>query len=222
MYYFCPIGLTKQLNQMVKNMAKKKLNTEENILNEARKVFMQNGYDGTSMQMIADVAGINKSLLHYYYRSKERLFGKVFSSVFSQFLPRMEEIFMSEANLEEKIHAFVDSYIKVFMEHPLIPIFVMQELSKNPEHLAELMQDSGVNPKIIIEKINEELKAEGIKLKDPKHFLVNLIGLCVFPFAARPLIQNMLFQNDDKAYHQFLEERKKEVPEFIINAIRKG
>lgn len=203
-------------------MTKKKFNTEENILKEARKVFMQNGYDGTSMQMIADAAGINKSLLHYYYRSKERLFGQVFSSVFSQFLPRMGEIFMSEASFEDKIHAFVDNYINVFMEHPLIPIFVMQELSKNPENLADLMRDSGVNPKIVIEKIHEELKAEGIKLKDPRHFLVNLIGLCVFPFAARPLIQNMLFQNDDKAYHQFLEERKKEVPEFIINAIRKG
>ncbi len=52
---------------------------------------------------------------------------------------------MSEASLEEKIHAFVDSYINVFMEHPLIPIFVMQELSKNPEHLADLVRESGVN-----------------------------------------------------------------------------
>ena len=200
----------------------KTISTEENIIKVAREVFMQNGYDGTSMQMIADEAGINKSLLHYYYRSKERLFQQIFAKVFSQFIPHVGVVFMTDKPLKEKIYAFVDRYIDVFIENPLIPIFVMQELSKNPEKLAELVRAAGINPEIMIENITKALERENIKLKDPRQFLVNLIGLCVFPFAAKPLIQRMIFNNDETAYHNFLMARKKEVPEFILNAIKNG
>ena len=200
----------------------KNISTEENILMIAREVFMKNGYDGTSMQMIADAAEINKSLLHYYYRSKERLFTRIFEKVFNQFIPHVGVIFMSDKPLEEKITAFVDRYIDVFMENPLIPIFVMQELSKKPQQLAELIKEAGINPDIMIENISLTLEKENAAIKDPRHFLVNLIGLCIFPFAARPLVQRMLFGNDEEAYHDFLVERKKEVPKFIINAIMKG
>ena len=200
----------------------KNISTEENILMIAREVFMKNGYDGTSMQMIADAAEINKSLLHYYYRSKEKLFTRIFEKVFNQFIPHVGVIFMSDKPLEEKINAFVDRYMEVFMENPLIPIFVMQELSKNPQQLAELIKEAGINPDIMIDNISLTLEKENAAIKDPRHFLVNLIGLCVFPFAARPLIQRMLFGNDEEAYHDFLIERKKEVPKFILNAIMKG
>lgn len=207
---------------MVRIMAKSNISTEENILVEAKKVFVQNGYDGTSMQMIADAAGINKSLLHYYYRSKDKLFAKIFSEVFIQFIPRVGEIFMSEMKLEEKIYAFAESYIEIFIEHPLIPIFVMQELSKNPQQLADLIKGMGVDPGLMFPLIMNSIEEEGYQIKDPRQFLVNMIGLCVFPFAARPLIQRLMFDNDGAAYETFLQERKKEVPEFIINAIRKG
>ncbi len=197
-----------------------KINTEEHILQTAREVFMQFGYDGTSMQMIADRAGINKSLLHYYYRSKERLFRQIFSKVFSQFIPHVGVIFMSDMSLEEKVHAFVERYIDVFIQNPFIPIFVMQELSKNPQHLTELIREAGINPDLMIENISRMLEREDVRLKDPRQFLVNLIGLCVFPFAARPLIQRMLFSNDEQAYNKFLDDRKREVASFILNAIR--
>ncbi len=203
-------------------MTDKKISTEENILEVAREVFIQNGYDGTSMQMIADAAGINKSLLHYYYRSKEKLFGRIFSKVFGQFVPQLGVVFMSDMSIEEKIYAFTEQYIDVFIENPLVPIFVMQELSKNPQHLVGLIREAGINPEIMIESISKALEKEDMQLKDPRHFLVNMIGLCVFPFAARPLTQRMIFNNDEDAYHNFLLERKKEVPEFIINAIKKG
>lgn len=196
------------------------ISTEENILHVAREVFIQHGYDGTSMQMIADSAGINKSLLHYYYRSKERLFKHIFSKVFSQFIPHLGVIFMSDMSLEEKITAFVDRYIDVFVENPLIPIFVLQELSKNPQSLVNLIKEAGIDPAIMLRNLNRTMEKEGLEMKDPRHFLVNLIGLCVFPFVAAPLVQRMLFNNDENAYKHFLAERKKEVPAFIINAIR--
>jgi len=206
---------------MDNSMTDKSRGTEETILKVAREVFMQHGYDGTSMQMIADAAGINKSLLHYYYRSKDKLFAHIFSNVFRQFVPHLGEIFLSELPLEQKIRAFTERYIDVFIENPLIPIFVMQELSKNPQHLADLIREAGLNPEIVKNKMSETLEKEDVRLKDPRQFLVNLLGLCIFPFAARPLIQRMLFESDEGAYDAFLQQRKKEVAEFIINAIRK-
>ena len=203
-------------------MKEKNISTEEHLLNVAKEVFTQYGYDGTSMQMIADAAGINKSLLHYYYRSKEKLFREIFTKVFSQFIPHLGVIFMSDMSLEEKIHAFAERYIEVFIEHPLIPIFVMQELSKNPQQLTELIREAGINPDIMIGKIKQTLEKENVMMEDPRHFMVNLLGLCIFPFAARPLIQRMIFNNDEEAYNNFLQDRKKEVPEFILNAIRKA
>lgn len=196
-----------------------KVSTEENILKVAREVFMKHGYDGTSMQMIADEAGINKSLLHYYYRSKEKLFSKIFTKVFSQFIPHLGVVFMSEMTMKEKIYAFVDRYIDIFLENPLIPIFVMQELSKNPQHLTQLVKEAGMNPEILIQNIVKSMKNEGVEMDDPRQFFVNMIGLCVFPFAAKPLIKRMLFENDEEAYMNFLKDRKKEVPELIINAL---
>lgn len=183
---------------------------------------MQHGYDGTSMQLIADAAGINKSLLHYYYRNKERLFRKVFEKVFSQFIPHLGVIFMSDMAFEDKIYAFAERYIEVFVENPLIPIFVMQELTKNPDRLATLVKESGINPELMISRVSRMLEEEEVEIRDPRHFFVNLLSLCVFPFAARPLIQRMLFNNDKQAYDDFLEDRKKEVPKFIINAIKKS
>ena len=203
-------------------MTAKGISTEENILNVAREVFMRNGYSGTTMQQIADEAGINKSLLHYYYRSKEKLFGQIFAEVFSQFIPELGKIFMTDKSLEEKIRAFVDSYIEGFIRNPLIPIFVMQELSSNPQHLADLIKKSGIDPEMIIKMISESLKKEDLNIQDPRQFMVNMIGLCVFPFAAQPLIQRLIFNNDEKAYSKFLLERKHEVSEFLLNAIRKG
>jgi AcrR family transcriptional regulator len=195
------------------------VSTEENILRVAREVFMKNGYDGTSMQMIADEAGINKSLLHYYYRTKEKLFGKIFAKVFSQFIPHLGVIFMSEMTMKEKIYAFVDRYIDIFLKNPLIPIFVMQELSKNPQHLTQLIKEAGLNPEILIQNIVNSMKKEGVHLDDPRQFFVNMIGLCVFPFAAKPLIKRMLFENDETAYSAFLMDRKKAIPEMMIKAL---
>ena len=203
-------------------MTVKGISTEENRLNVAREVFMRKGYSGTTMQQIADEAGINKSLLHYYYRSKEKLFGQIFAEVFRQFIPELGKIFMTDMSLEEKIRAFVESYIEVFIRNPLIPIFVMQELSTNPQHLADLIRESGIDPEMIIKMISKSLEKENLNIQDPRQFMVNMIGLCVFPFAAQALIQRLIFNNDEKAYNKFLLERKNEVPEFLLNAIRKG
>jgi AcrR family transcriptional regulator len=193
--------------------------TEALILDAARKVFLENGFDGSTMQQIATVAGINKALLHYYFRSKDRLFEAVFMEAFAKMVPNLFKIFTSEMPFTEKIRGLVNAYMSALQEYPQIPQFILHELHRNPGRIIDLMHSTGLDPEMVMSLIRMELKRGNLVEIEPKQFMVNLLALCIFPFAARPMIQGFIFKNDVKAYEEFLEKRKTEVADFIINAI---
>jgi AcrR family transcriptional regulator len=193
--------------------------TEALILDAARKVFLDNGFDGSTMQMISNVAGINKALLHYYFRSKDRLFEAVFFEAFSKMVPNLFKIFTADIPFNEKIRALVNTYIAALQEYPQIPQFILHELHRNPGRIIELMHSTGIDPEMVMNIIRQELKKGNHVEIEPQQLMVNLLALCIFPFAARPMIQGFIFKNDTKAYEEFLEKRKTEVADFIINAI---
>jgi TetR/AcrR family transcriptional regulator len=194
--------------------------TENRILQAAKKVFIKNGLSGTRMQNIANEAGINKALLHYYFRSKEKLFDAVFKYAFFKFVPKVEEVINSEKSLFEKIELMADQYISVLMKNQFIPLFVLHEINRNPKRLYELIQQVGINPGKMVEQIKQEVKKGNIIDISPVQLIVNLLALCVFPIAARPLLQRVFFENNKKLYKQFLDSRRKEVPKFVINSIK--
>jgi len=194
--------------------------TETTILDAARKVFVQHGFDGTTMQMIADESGINKALLHYYYRSKDRLFEAVFIEAFSKMIPNLMKIFTTDSDFFEKVRGFVDVYISTLLQYPQIPLFILHELRRNPDRIVELIKSTGVKPEQFMNLIKQEIQKGTIVPIDPLQLMVNLLALCIFPFAARPMIQGFIFKNDAGAYQVFLENRKKEVADFIIKAIK--
>jgi TetR/AcrR family transcriptional regulator len=194
--------------------------TETTILDAARKVFVQHGFDGTTMQMIADESGINKALLHYYYRSKDRLFEAVFIEAFSKMIPNLMKIFTTDTDFFEKIRGFVDVYIGTLLQYPQIPLFILHELRRNPDRIVELIKSTGIKPELFMNLIKQEIQKGTIVPIDPLQLMVNLLALCIFPFAARPMIQGFIFKNDTKAYQDFLEKRKKEAADFIIKAIK--
>jgi len=198
------------------------INTEEKILQAATEAFIMKGFDGTTMQEIADRASINKSLLHYYYRSKDKLFAKVFGILFQLFIPKMIRIFESDASLFEKIEKVTEQYIGIILKNPYIPMFVLRELSNNPARLNQAVQQIGLNPEVASRMIEEEIEKGAIIDIDPRQLIVNIIALCIFPFAGKPIVKAIIFENDDLAYQEFLESRKKEVSQFIINSIRKS
>jgi TetR/AcrR family transcriptional regulator len=205
-------------------MSEKPGNTEESILKAAERVFVMHGYDGTRMQMIADEAGINKALLHYYFRNKEKLFASVFELTFSKIFIPLFGMIISEKPFLETIEEFVGSYIENIMSHPFLPLFIMHELQRNPDSLVAMITmitGSGIDMEILMGRIEKEQEAGGIKKTDPRQLIVNLISLCVFPFVARPLLQGVVFGNDKVSYDLFLEERKTEVVRFILGAIKK-
>jgi len=200
-------------------MNEKRTETEVLILDAARKIFLEHGFDGASMQMIADEAGINKALLHYYFRNKDRLFEGVFIEAFARMAPNIYKIFISDIDFLEKIRQLVYTYITALQENPQIPQFILHELHRNPGRMVELVKSSGINPDMINVIIQQEIKKGKITEIDPFQLMVNLLAMCIFPFAARPMIQGFIFKNDAKAYEDFLEKRKTEVADFIIKAI---
>jgi TetR/AcrR family transcriptional regulator len=194
--------------------------TEILILDAARKVFLENGFDGTTMQMIANESGINKALVHYYYRSKDRLFEAVFIEAFAHMVPNLMKIFASEAEFAEKIRRFVDVYISALLQYPQIPLFILHELHRNPGRIIDLIHSTGLNPEFVINNIRQEIKKGIIIEIDPYQLMVNMLAMCIFPFAARPMLQGFVFKNDEAAYQAFLEKRKTEVAGFILKAIK--
>ncbi|MCX6232574.1 MAG: TetR/AcrR family transcriptional regulator [Bacteroidetes bacterium] len=201
-------------------MISQETDTEQLILEAAKKVFFKKGYDGARMQEIANEAGINKALLHYYFRSKDKLFEAIFFNAFQQFIPSVVENLNADISFERKIEIFVENYINMLINFPQLPSFVLTEVNRNPERIAEMFGKIGIIPSVILQGIQKEVDKGNISAVEPKQILANIVALCVFPFAARPLLQIVLTENDTAKYNVFLEERKKEVSRFIINSIK--
>lgn len=196
-------------------------NTEEKILAAAKKVFLKEGMAGARMQDIADEAGINKAMLHYYFRSKEKLFEKIFTELSQHFFPRLVRIFESDEPLFRKIELFVVEYIDQMQRTPYLPIFVLNEVNRQPEaFIRKMMGDQKPPVKKFIDDVQAEVKKGIIKPVNPFQLLLNIISLCVFPFVARPMFQ-VVTNIDRTMFDKILEQRKDEVSKFIIDAIKK-
>jgi len=204
-------------------MVKEKANqdTEAQILNAAKDVFQKKGMDGARMQEIANEAGINKAMLHYYYRSKQLLFEAVFNNAFSLLAPQLNKILNDDSSIEDKVKNFTSNYITFISKHPYLPNFIIQELNRNPKFFEKIQQNAAFPT---LEKFKAQVALEvekGIlKPTDGEQLFINILSLNIFPFIASPLIKGLL-KVDDKGFKQLMEKRKIAVSEFIINSIKK-
>jgi len=193
--------------------------TEERILEAAKKVFHARGYAGARMQEIADEAGVNKALLHYYYRNKESLFHAVFEDAFSKLLVKMKEIFFSDRPLTEKVEQFVQYYVTFISNNSYLPLFVLNSLYERPEQFRALLERNTLSPLSILETIRQQVKSELNLDIDPLHLYINILSLSIFPVIAKPMIQN-IFGYSDEHLDAFYAERRHTVPQFILNALK--
>jgi len=194
-------------------------NTQEKILEAAKKVFHRKGFDGARMQEIADEAVINKALLHYYYGNKEALFQAVFEDAFTGMISGIFGIFTREVSFDEKVKLLLDFYLSFLSENSYVPWFILNCLHEKPEQLGDMFRRKKIHPRQVIEKINSQVKKEYNLEFDAVHFYVNLISLCIFPVVAKPLIREV-FGLSEEEMDRFNESRKTEVPLFILNALK--
>lgn len=193
---------------------------EQRIFDAAHEVFVQKGLDGAKMQEIADRAGINKALLHYYYRSKEKLYEMVAKAVINRAFPIIRQLIESDDPLEQKITRFIDFYIDLVSRNPFVPLFVITELNKHPDRFFEtILPKELLKPSIFFAQVEAEIAKGTLRPIQPQHLLVNIVSLCIFPFVARPMLRIVLGLNPAELA-QFLSERKVEVKTFVFQAIR--
>lgn len=191
--------------------------TEETILEAARKVFMQKGFAATRMCDIAQMAGINQALLHYYFRSKNRLFDVIFEQQHQKFYASIESILSSDAPYFDKLRQLIASEIQKNMAAPYLPMFILNEMHSNPKHL----QCDGTSSRhtrlfeLFSELTQAEYEAGRIRAVSARQLLLSIMSLCSFPFLAQPMIKHSM-AIDDHGFQQFMQERADHASDMII------
>jgi AcrR family transcriptional regulator len=206
----------------------KSADTEARILEAARSVFIRRGTAGARMQEIAAEAGVNQALLHYYFRSKDQLGAAVFGQMASRLFPALLQVLASDAPLDAKIDQIVAIYHENLTNNPFLPSYVLSELQYHPERIEQVLgKIGGGDPRQVIApvflRLNEQIKAEvaagRMRPITAREFVVNLVSLCIFPFAARPMLAMMLGL-DEKSFPTFIAERQRTLAAFYRNALR--
>lgn len=187
----------------------------------AKAVFMKYGLYGARMQDIADTAGINKALLHYYFRNKEKLFDKVFDNALERFFRQMD-VFDNDMPLKQRIFMYVDNMIDFYAEYPQMSMFILKEMGNNPEMCRQKIMAAKKNKQIrFISLIEEAIKKGEIgKNFDTTMFMINLQSLCSYPFLASPMLKNSVkAQGKDWDTDFSTDKLKKVVKQFIENVL---
>lgn len=199
----------------------KESSTEEKIKEAARKLFTQKGFAATRTRDIADEAGINLALLNYYFRSKQKLFDIIMMENFRQFIQGISFNFLEQGiTLDQKITRVVTMYIDFLTQNPDLPLFILNELRNNPEQLAASIDgEIGSTRTEFFGQLKAAAAAGRIGDLNPFHLMANLVGLTVFPFIGRPILQKVAGVND-KQFNELMQQRKQLIPIWIKSMLQ--
>ena len=207
---------TKWLNQMDDKC------TESVIFSAAIKIFQKKGLAGARMQEIADEAGINKSMLHYYFRNKEKLFLEVFRSSHMEFTTGLYSILNREEPWEDAIRNLCGYFIDFLNKNPDLPMFLINEVHQQPEEYLKLVRaDECILQTKFFQQLKEGMENGSIRKADLSHLYVSLIGSMVFPFISGPMLQKTV-DICKGSWSQFLQERKDFVSGMLIGYLKSG
>ncbi|MCG8699089.1 MAG: TetR/AcrR family transcriptional regulator [Bacteroidales bacterium] len=198
----------------------KKRDTEQKILDAARIVFYKKGMHGTRMQEIANTAGINKALLHYYFRSKEKLYHRILEDAVGMLASGIREAALGKGSFLDKIKLIIKVYGETFSEHPYLPSFFLNEMNQNPDFLKDLiLEKSNIDFEPFFQQIIMEMEQGRINYTNPLHLFINVLAIIIFPYAAKPLVSQIMNEKMGVNYDILMKGRDEAVFEFIKNAI---
>lgn len=188
-----------------------KISTETKILAAAEEVFLKSGYDGSRMQEIADLAGINKAMLHYYFRSKDLLFERIFEQKFSQFFPKIQELTTMPISFTEKVCIYVELHINLLRQNPYLPLFIINTIHKNNNFVKKM-------PLLLFSEFAKsyytDLAANKVKELNPLQFLMSVMSMCVFPFLSKPILCSSI-NISDQDFDTLMNNRPEEIKCYV-------
>lgn len=200
---------------MAKEKQIEKESAEEKIKEAARKVFTQKGYAATRTRDIAEEAGLNLALLNYYFRSKEKLFDIVMMEKMQQFFgviaPLLNDV---DTTIDKKIEAIVSNYIDMLLQNPDLPIFVLSEIRNNSDMFKRMQVGKLIQNSHFVLQLKEKQPE-----LHPLHFIVSILGMTIFPFVAKPVLQSVGGLNQ-QLFNDMMLERKVLVPKWIKTMLK--
>ena len=199
--------------------------TEQRIFDSAREIFIRDGRDGARMEEIARHAGINKALLHYYFRSKEKLYRAIFQQEFNRVIGDLLDSLPLDLKISEFLESFINNYIDRMSRNSHVIQFMLWEIRSGGENMREFLQDlfsSGrlnFTPHRVIKKFQQAMRKGEIRKADPHQLLLNIISMCIYTFIAGPIIQ-AIFPEINTLDSKFIRRRKKEIFQLVWNGIK--
>lgn len=199
----------------------KSANTEEKILSAARIIFVKKGYAGARMQEIANEAEINKALLHYYFRSKEKLFERIFNDVFQSITSGIGRLSNSDQPTLKKLEELISMYVDAVSANPYMPVFILNEMNQNPDRMTRVLSQ-GIFPSMMgfITELFQEMNLGKIRAIHPMHLIMNIMGMIILPYAGKAMLEPVFKDKLNIDFDDVLAERKSVITKFVFNALQ--
>lgn len=205
-------------------MKNEETNTEQAILKAAEELFLEQGFEQTTTKQIAQRAGCNQALLHYYYRTKDNLFVQIFEEKAKFIATHFLDINSTAQTLEERISQMVELHFELFRKNPRLVPFLLKEVLSDPVRVAPILDKiKQYMVKIfgkIDEALHEEIEKGAARPVSTLNVILTLVSLDVAPFIIAPVLQPVLDLTDEQLDEQF-DKRKQEVVEILLRQIRK-
>lgn len=194
--------------------------TRDKLIETAKELFLTKGVDRVGVREIATKAGINLSLMNYYFRSKEKLFETIFESVISNKAVALRQILDSDLTVEDKIKRYVYKYVEILIDDPLHVSFVLSVVHRNYDNVNKMKGIANLyNTEKFIAQLKSENEKGNIKPVDPEQLFISMISLILFPLAIKPLIMDRN-KFDEKAMEKFILDRREVVYKMLMDSIK--
>ena len=199
-------------------------NMESRILEAAQELFVKQGFAKTTTAPIAKSAGCNQALVHYYYRTKDNLFEKVYEEKIRFMATNILGAGLTGNTFEEKITRMVETHFDFLMKNTRLVPFLFNEFSSNPDRIQPLVDKLKQYPISVFRQIESYLKEEIAKGRlrpvSGVDLLLTIFSLNVIPFLMQPILQRALNVSEED-YRKLLQHRKQETVETILSRLRK-
>lgn len=189
-------------------------NTEQAILEAAQEIFLDKGYAAASTVKIAEKAGVTHAMLHYYFRSKEKIFQKILDKEIETMFSAISGVMSPDAGLWETISMTISIHFDFLNTHRRVPFLLLSVVESNPEMLEKYKRkfENIVMTELArhAERMSRWEKEGGINEVDLVQLLYTVISLNVSAFLGIPPMKKVLKMSDSQI-DDFLVKRKEEI-----------
>ena len=193
---------------------------ERQIIETAQQLFIEKGFAGTSMSDIAATVGINRPTLHYYFRTKDKMFKAIFGSIVISLMPKIHDIIKLDIPFVDRMGMVLDEYIELFTKEPYLPKFICGEIQRDVNHLLEAAKELQFEAALSLVKdtLLAEMEAGKIKKVPLPMVFLTFYSLLTYPFLVRNLITTLFLDNEED-FTSFLQEWKQHIITELTNLL---